>query len=185
MSFRSGSSLAWKLACPKRNIPFFGCRKRLISAGTASNIMGFPPFCKLRAAVAKARQQRDECRIAGPEIVGRTETVRPIRLASSAQLDPKQPPRSRIEQDADENIAIFLRQAIEGKNVGGSLVPGKDIPPPTGDVSRLIEGLDQASKGCGNRFPGEGAPLGSRCQRAQMRMLDLLSRNARASASIV
>ena len=63
-------------------------------------------------------------------------------------------------------------KAIEGKNVGGSLVPGKDIPPPARDVSRLIEGLDQASKGCGNDFPGEGAPIGPRCQRAQMRMLD-------------
>ena len=45
----------------------------LDAAGAASDIMGFPPFCKLRAAVAKAGQQRDECRIAGPEIVGRTE----------------------------------------------------------------------------------------------------------------
>src|SRR6266478_4853948 len=45
----------------------------LDSAGAAPDIMGFPPFCKLRTAVAKAGQQRDECRISGPEIVSRTE----------------------------------------------------------------------------------------------------------------
>jgi hypothetical protein len=36
----------------------------------------------------------------------------------------------------------------------------------------LIEGLYKFHKCCWNDFPGEGASIGSRCQRAQMRMLD-------------
>jgi hypothetical protein len=52
---------------------FLWVSQALDAASPTSNIMGFPPFCKLRAAVVKARQQRDECRIASPEIVGRTE----------------------------------------------------------------------------------------------------------------
>ena len=50
-----------------------GMSQALDAAGAVPDIMGFPPFCKLRTAVAKAAQQRDECWISGPEIVSRAE----------------------------------------------------------------------------------------------------------------
>ena len=148
----------------------FGVSQALYAACAASNIVRFPPFCKLRAAVSKTGQQLDECRIAGPEIVCRTK-LGDNTLGLLGPAWSKQPARSRIEQDADENVAIFFRKTIEGKDVRGDPVPGKDIPASARDVSRLIEGLDKASKGCGNGFSSEGAPIGTRCQRPQMRML--------------
>src|SRR5947208_15544048 len=93
------------------------------AARAAPDIVGFPPFAELRAAVSKAGQQFDECRIAGPEIVRRAE-LGDNTLGLLGPARSKQPTRSRIEQDADENVAIFLRQTIESKNVGGNLVPG-------------------------------------------------------------
>src|SRR6185436_585812 len=105
----------------------FGVSQALYAARAASNIVGLPPFCKLRAAVSKTGQQLDECRIAGPEIVCRTK-LGDNTLGLVGPAWSKQPARSRIEQDADKNVAIFLGKPIEGKNIGGSLVPGKDVP---------------------------------------------------------
>ena len=62
-----------KTCMRKTQQTLLGMPQALDAAGAAPDIMGLPPFCKLRAAVAKAGQQVDECRIAGPEIVGRTE----------------------------------------------------------------------------------------------------------------
>lgn len=130
-----------------------GMSQALDAAGAGPDIMGLPPFCKLRTAVAKAAQQRDECRIAGPEIVSRTK----LRDDTPGLLGPacsEQPARSRIEQDKDENVAIFLRHAIEGENVSGRLVPRQHIPPPARDVSRLIEGTRPYFEGLQERLPG-------------------------------
>src|SRR6266702_3143995 len=69
----------------------------LDATGAGSDIMGLPPFCKLRAAVAKPGQQRDKCWIAGPEIVSCTELCDdPLGLLGPARS--KQPARSRVEQ---------------------------------------------------------------------------------------
>src|SRR5260221_14157445 len=71
---------------PKTQHTLLWMSQALDSAGTASNIMGFPPFCKLRAAVAKARNATNAGSPAQRSWVARNCAT--IRLASSAQLDP-------------------------------------------------------------------------------------------------
>src|ERR1700736_4425575 len=46
-----------------------GMSQALHAARAAPDIVGFPPFCKFRAAVSKTGQQLDKRRIASPEIV--------------------------------------------------------------------------------------------------------------------
>ncbi len=87
MSFRSVSSFAWRLACAKRNTPFFGCRKRWIPPTPPR--MSWACHHSANSGLSSRRRVSNATNAGSParrSWVARNRAT--TRLASAAQLDP-------------------------------------------------------------------------------------------------
>jgi NADPH:quinone reductase-like Zn-dependent oxidoreductase len=131
-----------------------------------------PPAGELGALGAQAREQRDERRISGPEIVGGAELRDDARRLLGPRRAEHRARRGR-EQQVHEDVAIFLGEPAVAEQPLGGAVPVQDVPAPPGDVGGLGQIVDEPLQRLGDALALEGAPLGGAGQRAQVGVLDV------------